>query len=136
MGGRLNDTDGEEEKDREETGELQGTGNPGDSGGGRKKGGPDHCVTVKIVNLKKIGPESIGILSLCLVLELHHTIMSNLWDLGGRTKRRRAYEIDRKSGTDFCTKAIEKEMTNVRISFENLDDVTPDEIRKGNIKPG
>ena len=33
-GGRLNDTDGEEVKEREETGELQGTGNPGDSGRG------------------------------------------------------------------------------------------------------
>ena len=39
-GGRLNDTDGEEVKEREETGLLQGTGNLGDSGGGRKKGGP------------------------------------------------------------------------------------------------
>ena len=27
-------------------------------------------------------------------------------------------------------------MTNVRISFENLDGVKPDEMRKGNIKPG
>ena len=27
-------------------------------------------------------------------------------------------------------------MTNVRISFENLDGVTPDETRKGNINPG
>ena len=33
-GGGANDTDGEEEKDREETGELLGTGNPGDSGEG------------------------------------------------------------------------------------------------------
>ena len=42
-GGLLNYTDGEEVKEKEETGELQGTGNPGDSGGGRKKGGPfDH----------------------------------------------------------------------------------------------
>ena len=34
--GRLNDTDGEEAKgkEREETGELQGTGNPGESGRG------------------------------------------------------------------------------------------------------
>ena len=76
-------------KEREKTGELQGTGNPGDSwGGGRKKGGPDHCRTVKIANLK-IGPESRGSLSLCSVLELHHTIMGNLWDLGGRTKRKK-----------------------------------------------
>ena len=39
-------------------------------------------------------------------------------------------------GTDFWTKAIAKEMTNVRIAFENLDDVTPDDMRKGKIKPG
>ena len=42
---------------------------------------------VKIANLK-IGPESRGSLSLCSVLELNHTIMSKLWDLGGRTKRK------------------------------------------------
>ena len=39
-------------------------------------------------------------------------------------------------GTDFWTKDISKDMTNVRISFENLDGVTPEKIRKGNIKPG
>ena len=33
-GGATKDTDGEEVKEREETGELQGTGNPGDSGEG------------------------------------------------------------------------------------------------------
>ena len=27
-------------------------------------------------------------------------------------------------------------MTNVRIAFEKLDSVTPDEMRKGKIKPG
>ena len=47
-----------------------------------------------------------------------------------------AYEIDRKSGTDFLTKANAKQMTNVRIEFEHLDVVTPDDMRKGNIKPG
>ena len=36
-GGQLNDTDGEEVKEREETGELQGTGNPGESGRGVSK---------------------------------------------------------------------------------------------------
>ena len=35
----------------------------------------------------KIGPESRGIHSLCSGMELHHPIMSKLWDLGGRTKR-------------------------------------------------
>ena len=48
-GGGLNDTDREEVKEREDTGKLQGTGNPGDSGRGRKTGGPDHHRTVKIV---------------------------------------------------------------------------------------
>ena len=42
-----------------------------------------------------------------------------------------AYEIDRQSGTDFCTKDIAKDMANVRIAFEKLDNVTPDEMRKG-----
>ena len=37
-----------------------------------------------------------------------------------------AYETDRQSGTDFWTKAIAKNTTNVRIEFENIDGVTPD----------
>ena len=47
-----------------------------------------------------------------------------------------AYDIDRQSGTEFWTKAIAKEMTKFRIAFEKLDGVTPDEMRKGKIKPG
>ena len=47
-----------------------------------------------------------------------------------------AYETDRQSGTDFWTKAIAKDMTNVRIEFDNIDGVTPDEMRKGDIQPG
>ena len=47
-----------------------------------------------------------------------------------------SYRIYRQSGTNFWTKDIAKEMTNVRISFDNIDGVTPDETRKGNIKPG
>ena len=47
-----------------------------------------------------------------------------------------AYEIDRKSGNDFWTMDIAKEMTNTHILFENLDGVTPGDIRKGRIKPG
>ena len=39
-------------------------------------------------------------------------------------------------GTDFWTKAIAKYMTKVCIEFEKLDGVTPDEMRKGKIKPG
>ena len=45
-----------------------------------------------------------------------------------------AYEIYRKSGNDFWTKAIAKDMTNVSIAFDNIDRVTPDEMGKGEIK--
>ena len=34
-----------------------------------------------------------------------------------------AYDIDIQSGTDFWTKTIAKEMTNICIAFENLDRV-------------
>ena len=47
-----------------------------------------------------------------------------------------AYDIDRQSETDFWTKAIAKEMTNVRILFEKIDGVTLDEMSKWKIKPG
>ena len=43
------------------------------------------------------------------------------------------YDIYRQSGTDFCTKYIAKDITNVRIVFGELDDVTPNEMRKGKI---
>ena len=46
-----------------------------------------------------------------------------------------AYDIDRQSGAEFWTNATIKEMTNVHIAFEKLDGVTPDETKKGNIKP-
>ena len=39
-------------------------------------------------------------------------------------------------GADFWTKDIAKEITNVRIAFEKLDGVTPDEIRKVKINTG
>ena len=47
-----------------------------------------------------------------------------------------AYEIDRVTGTSHWTKAIEKEMRNVRIAFEKIDDVTEAEMRTGKIRPG
>ena len=47
-----------------------------------------------------------------------------------------AYEIDRITGTNFWTKAIEKEMSNVRIAFEKLEGVTEEEMRSGKKKPG
>ena len=40
-----------------------------------------------------------------------------------------------RSGTDFWTKDISKEMMNSHIAFENLDGVTPDKMRKGKINP-
>ena len=47
-----------------------------------------------------------------------------------------AYEIDRATGTSHWTKAIEKEMRNVRVAFEQLDNVSQDQMRTGKIKPG
>jgi len=47
-----------------------------------------------------------------------------------------AYEIDRSTGTSHWTKAIEKEMRNVRVAFEKLDNVSQDQMRTGKIKPG
>jgi len=35
-----------------------------------------------------------------------------------------AYEIDRVTGTSHWTRAIEKEMKNVRVAFEKLDGIT------------
>ena len=43
-----------------------------------------------VANLRlKIGPESRGSLSRCSGMELHHPIMSKLWNLGGQTKRKK-----------------------------------------------
>ena len=47
-----------------------------------------------------------------------------------------ACEIDRQLGTDFWTKAVSKDMTNVRISFVKLGRVTLDDIMKDKINPG
>jgi len=48
----------------------------------------------------------------------------------------RAYEIDRVTGTSHWTRAIEKEMRNVRIAFEKLDNVSEEQIRTGKVRPG
>ena len=40
----------------------------------------------------KIGPESRCSLSRCSGMELHHPIMSKLWDIGGRIKRKERKE--------------------------------------------
>ena len=47
-----------------------------------------------------------------------------------------AYAIDKETKTDLWTKAIEKEMKNVRVAFEKVDGVTPDDMRTGKAKPG
>lgn len=46
-----------------------------------------------------------------------------------------AYEIDRQTGTNYWTKAIEKEMSKVRVAFEKID-TSVEEMRKGQAKPG
>ena len=40
-----------------------------------------------------------------------------------------AYKIDQKTGTNFWTKAVEKEMDNVRVIFKDLKRVTPENMR-------
>ena len=47
-----------------------------------------------------------------------------------------AYRIDRETGTSHWTRAIEKEVKNVRIAFEKVDGVTEQQMRTGKIKPG
>jgi len=47
-----------------------------------------------------------------------------------------AYEIDRLTGTNHWTKAIEKEMRNVRVAFEKIDGVDEKKMRTGKVKPG
>ena len=46
------------------------------------------------------------------------------------------YDIDRKSGTIFWTKVIEKDMENVHNEFDRVDSVSPANIRKRKIIPG
>ena len=53
------------------------------SEGGKRKGPHHHDGTTYKINIK--GTESRGNLSLCSGMELHHPIMSKLWDLGGHT---------------------------------------------------
>ena len=47
-----------------------------------------------------------------------------------------AYRIDRVTGTSYLTRAIEKEMRNVRVAFEKIDDVTEEQMKTGKIRPG
>ena len=90
-GGRLNDTDGEEAKgkEREETGELQGTRNPGESGRGGEgeredqnhhRTGKSNKLNIKGQSLEIIQADVQG-------MEQHHPIMDRLGGLGGWTYR-------------------------------------------------
>jgi len=47
-----------------------------------------------------------------------------------------AYEIGRVTGTCHWTRAIEKEMKNVRVAFEKLEDVSEEQMKTGKIRPG
>ena len=47
-----------------------------------------------------------------------------------------AYAIARLTGTTFWTDAINKEMKNVRIAFEKLEEVTGEDMRTGKVKLG
>ena len=47
-----------------------------------------------------------------------------------------AYKIDRDTGTTHWTRAIEKEMKNVRVSFEKVDGVSESQMKTGKVKPG
>jgi len=47
-----------------------------------------------------------------------------------------AYEIDWTAGTSHWTRAIYKEMQNVRIAFERLENITEDQMRGGKTKSG
>ena len=46
-----------------------------------------------------------------------------------------AYEIDRDTETNHWSRAIEKEMRNVRIAFEKIDGVTEQKMRTGKVRP-
>ena len=47
-----------------------------------------------------------------------------------------AYAIDRETGTSHWSRAIEKEIRNVRIAFEKIDGVTEEQMRTGKVRPG
>jgi len=47
-----------------------------------------------------------------------------------------AYAIDRETGTSHWSRAIEKEIRNVRIAFEKIDGITEEQMRTGKVRPG
>ena len=100
---------GKKDERREETGKMFGRArHPDESwkGGGRKE--PKSSRTGNMESLK-IGTESRGNHSLCSGLELHHPIISKLWNLGGRTKRKKnrpRYEICKMKGEHFRSPSV------------------------------
>ena len=46
-----------------------------------------------------------------------------------------AYQIDQGTGTTLWTDAISKEIKNVRVAFEKLDDISEEQMRSGKVKP-
>ena len=81
--------DGEEEKGRKERGDGQDvleSKAPGRISEGERRKEPKIISDGKH-RILKIGTESRGNHSLCSGLELHHPIMSKLWNLGGQTSR-------------------------------------------------
>ena len=83
-------TERRQRKEREEKGELQRTGNPGESGRaeeGRRGGNQNHHGTVKRSTLNFKG-QSLGISQAAVRgMEQHHPIMDKLGDPGGQTYR-------------------------------------------------
>ena len=91
-GGRLNTRygrrGGKKDEKREETCKMFcRASHPDESRRGEKEG--TKIISDRKHRILKIGTESRDNHSLCSGLELHHPIVSKLWNLGGQTKRKR-----------------------------------------------
>ena len=95
-GGRLNTRygrrGGKKYKRREETGKKFCRARHPDEYRRGGKGRNQKSSRTGNTETLKIGTESRVNHSLCLGLELHHPIMSKLWNLGGQTKRKKNKE--------------------------------------------
>lgn len=47
-----------------------------------------------------------------------------------------ACEIDRATGTNYWSRAIETEINNVRIAIDKLDNVSEEQVQTGKVRPG
>jgi hypothetical protein len=45
-----------------------------------------------------------------------------------------ALEIDRQMGTDHWQRALNKEMSKVKVAWNARDDITPNDVRSGKVK--